>query len=85
MDADAAAASLEAVQISRNVDAKLRKYALDLEEALKGNKASLARARAANDADKVAKRLKTISELEQLVAYAPARDVVLPESQTSIG
>ena len=43
---DAAAASLQAVQISRNVDAKLRKYALDLDEALKGNKASLARARA---------------------------------------
>ena len=82
---DAAAASLEAVQISRNIDAKLRKYALDLIEALKANKASLARARAANDPDKVAKRLKTISELEQLVAYAPARDVVLPESQTSIG
>ena len=82
---DAAAASLEAVQISRNIDAKLRNYALGLIEALKGNKASLARARAANDEKKVAERLKEVEELEQLVAYAPARDVVLPESQTSIG
>ena len=82
---DAAAASLEAVQISNNIDAKLRKYALGLIESLKGYEASLARAEAANDADKVAKRLKKVEELQQLVAYAPARDVVLPESQTSIG
>lgn len=73
---EAAAASLEAVQISNNIDAKLRKYALDLIEALKGNKASLARARAANDADKVAKRLKTIGELEQLIAYARPRETL---------
>ena len=67
---DAAAASLEAVQISNNIDVKLRKYALKLSEALKGYEASLARARAANDEKKVAERLKKVEELQQLVAYA---------------
>ena len=33
---DAAAASLEAVQISNNIDAKLRRYGLELIESLKG-------------------------------------------------
>ena len=82
---DAAAASLEAVQISNNIDAKLRKYALGLIESLKGYEASLARVEAANDEKKVAERLEDVSRLKRLVAYAPARDVVLPESQTSIG
>ena len=82
---DATAASLEAVQISNNIDTKLRGYGLELIEALKGYEAALARARAANDEKKVAECLKKVEELQQLVAYAPARDVVLPESQTSIG
>ena len=82
---DAAAASLQAVQISNNIDAKLRRYGLDLIEALKAYEASLARALAANDEKKVAERLQKVEELKRLVAYAPARAVVLPESQTSIG
>ena len=82
---DATAASLEAVQISNNIDAKLRGYGLELIEALKGYEAALARARAANDEKKVAECLKKVEELQHLVVYAPARDVVLPESQTSIG